>query len=232
MNIEDRIERLNRFISEGRVIRGSWAGVDEQGRETACLLGALAPEAGEAEDAYACPASVMPEWFAYITPWMDDRGSGTVWPRVVRRYASCAARWSALDDAAWRRVEVAARRAAVIEAMSYTTQEDVLDAGREVLAWLGAGMSEPSLNMAAKAEDAAEGDAKAADASAMLAAKWAAKAADVSTAALRAAKWAVDAALRAAADAKEATVVAAAAQGAAADRITDAILSALEAECG
>jgi hypothetical protein len=229
MNIEDRVERLNRFISEGRIIRGGWFGTDEHGRETACLLGALAPEAGEAEDACVCPASVMPEWFAYITPWMDDRGSGTVWPRVVRRYASCAARWSALDDAAWRRVEVAARRAAVVEAMSYTNQEDVLDACREVLAWLGSGMSGPSLKIAAKA---AEGDAKEATQAAMLAAAWAAKAADVSTAALRAAKWAVDAALLAAADAKEATVVAAAAQGAAADRITDAILSALEAECG
>jgi hypothetical protein len=232
MNIEERVVRLQALINEGRIIRGSWAGVDEQGRETACLLGALAPEAGEAEDACACPASVMPEWFALITPWMDDRGSGTVWPSAIRRYAVCAARWSALDDAAWRRVEIAARRAAVVEAMSYTTDEQVLDAGREVLAWLGAGMSEPSLNMAAKAEDAAEGDAKAADAAAMLAAAWAAKAADVSTAALRAAKWAAFAALRAAADAKETTVVAAAAQRATADRIIDAVLSALEKECG
>jgi hypothetical protein len=226
MSIEDRIERLNRFIVEGRVIRGGWFGEDEHGRETACLLGALAPEAGEAEDVFACPAGVMPEWFASLTPWMDDRGSGTAWPRVVRRYAACAARWSGLDDAAWRRVEIAARRAAVGEAMRHTADEQVLDASHATLEWLRAGMSEPSLKITAKAEDAV-------DAAVLAAAAWAAKAEDVSNAATRAAKWAIDAAWeeRLAADAK-AVAVAAAAQRAAADRITDAILSALEAECG
>jgi hypothetical protein len=223
MNIEDRVERLNTFINEDRIVRGYWTGVDGRGRETACLLAALSPEVVEHDgNASACPASVMPAWFAFITPWIDDNASEAAWPSAIRRYAVCAARWSALDDAAWRRVEIAARRAAVVEAMSYTTDEQVLDAGREVLAWLAEGMPEPSLNMAAKAEDAA----------AMLAAAWAAKAADVSTAAMLAAKWAVDAALRAAAAAKESSVVAAAAQRATADRITDAILSALEAECG
>ena len=223
MNIEYRVERLNTFINEDRIVRGYWTGVDGRGRETACLLAALSPEVVEHDgNASACPASVMPAWFAFITPWIDDNASEAAWPSAIRRYAVCAARWSVLDDAAWRRVEIAARRAAVVEAMSYTTDEQVLDAGREVLAWLAEGMPEPSLNMAAKAEDAA----------AMLAAAWAAKAADVSTAAMLAAKWAVDAALRAAAAAKETSVVAAAAQRATADRITDAILSALEAECG
>jgi hypothetical protein len=240
MNIEDRVERLNTFINEDRIVRGYWTGVDGRGRETACLLAALSPEVVEHDgNASACPASVMPAWFAFITPWIDDNASEAAWPSAIRRYAVCAARWSVLDDAAWRRVEIAARRAAVVEAMSYTTDEQVLDAGREVLAWLAEGMPEPSLNMAAKAEDAAAmlaaaWAAKAADVStaAMLAAAWAAKAADVSTAAMLAAKWAVDAALRAAAAAKESSVVAAAAQRATADRITDAILSALEAECG
>jgi hypothetical protein len=168
---------------------------------------------------------------AYLTPWIDDNSSEAAWPSAIRRYAACAARWSLLDNAAWRRVEIASRRSAVIEAMRHTTQEGVLDACREALAWLGAGMPEPSLNRAAKAEDAAEGDAKAADAAVVAAAAWAAKAEDVSTAAM-AAMAAVDAALRAAADAKETTVVAAAAQRATADRIIDAVLTALEKECG
>lgn len=141
---ESRVERLNSMIRENRITRHNWLTVDEQGREVACLLAALSPEAGEAESPAACPASVMPEWFAHLTPWIDDHSSATAWPQVIRRYAACAAKWSALDDAAWRRVEVAARRASVVEAISHTTEEQVLAACRGVLAWLDAGMPESS----------------------------------------------------------------------------------------
>ena len=141
---ESRVERLNRMISESRIIRNEWTGTDEQGRETACLLAALSPEAGEAESPAVCPASVMPEWFAHITPWLDDHSSATAWPQVIRRYAACAARWAALDEAAWRRVEIAARRVAVVEAMRHTSDEQVLDACRDVLDWLDSDMPESS----------------------------------------------------------------------------------------
>ena len=158
---ESRVERLNSMIREGRIIRKNWVSTDEQGREVACLLAALSPEAGNAENPAACPASVMPEWFAHLTPWLDDACSDAEWPRVVRRYAACAARWSALDEAAWRRVEIAARRAAVVEAMSHTSDEQVLAASREVLTWLDADMPESSY-AAVKATEAAMEAAEAA----------------------------------------------------------------------
>ena len=210
---ESRVERLNSMIREGRIIRNDWVSSDEQGRETACLLAALSPEVGEAESPAACPASVMPEWFAHLTPWMDDACSDAEWPRVVRRYAACAARWSALDEAAWRRVEIAARRVSVVEAMGYTGDEQVLDACRRVLAWLDADMPEASRASA----KAALGMAAAA-AAAAAAAPWAA------AAAAEAAEAAVKAAV--------AETAGAAASAGAADRITDKILSALEQECG
>lgn len=144
LTLEDRVERLNTMLREGRIIRNDWVSSDEQGRETACLLAALSPEVAEAETASACPASLMPEWFAHLTPWLDDHSSTAEWPRVIRRYAACAARWSALDEAAWLRVEIAARRVSVVEAMRHTPDEQVLAACRDVLDWLDSDMPESS----------------------------------------------------------------------------------------
>ena len=144
MNIGSRVERLHTLIKENRVIRNAWVGTDEQGRETACLLAALSPEVAEQETASACPAELMPAWLAHFTPWMADFTSYEAWPVLVRRYAACAARWSTLDNAAWRRVEVALRRASVVEAMSHTTDERVLNVSRTVLAWLDDDMPEQS----------------------------------------------------------------------------------------
>jgi hypothetical protein len=234
VNIESRVERLRTLINEDRIVRGYWTGVDEQGRETACLLAALSPEVVEHDgNASACPAELMPVWMAYLTPWIDDSASESMWPSAIRRYAACAARWSALDDAAWRRVEIAARRAAVVEAMKTTEDELTLRSSHATLAWLDEDMPESSCP-----------DVTGASA-AMWSVRWAARRSSVcdvlkavycsdksAEAALRAAKGAVDAALREAADAKETTVVAAAAQRATADRIIDAVLTALEKECG
>ena len=49
--------RFDTLVAEGRVIRDHWQSVDEQGRETACLLGTLAPNVYSATD---CPADLMP----------------------------------------------------------------------------------------------------------------------------------------------------------------------------
>ena len=140
--MNERVERLNVMVDEDRIIRYEWTGTDAHGREAACLLAALAPEVAEAEDAGACPASVMPRWLAHLTPHMDDHGSVEAWPRMVRRYAACASKWVAHDSAAWKRVEIAARRASVVESMA--TEQEVLDACHAVLAWLDAGMPEES----------------------------------------------------------------------------------------
>jgi hypothetical protein len=140
--MKERIERLNTMVDEDRIIRNRWKGTDKDGRETACLLAALAPEVVEYEDTGTCPAWVMPRWFAHLTPHMDDHGSVEAWPRMVRRYAACASKWVAHDSAAWKRVEIAARRASVVESMA--TEQEVLDACHAVLAWLDAGMPEES----------------------------------------------------------------------------------------
>jgi hypothetical protein len=212
MNIEERVPRLQILINEGRIIRDSWAGVDEQGRETACLLAALSPEVVEHGNASACPAELMPVWMAYLTPWIDDKSSEAAWPSAIRRYAACASRWSSLDEAAWRRVEIAARRVAVVEAMGHTTDERVLDACRGVLVWLDADMPESSRTAVVVAAAAAAGI-------------WGSSRTAV-VAAAGSSRTAVVAAAGAAAQAAQA------AGAAAADRIIDAILSVLEKECG
>jgi hypothetical protein len=222
MNIESRVERLNTFIREDRIIRGEWTGTDEQGRETACLLAALAPEVVEADGEWACPANIMPSWFAYLTPWMDDNASEAEWPRMVRRYATCAARWSVLDNAAWRRIEVFALRTAVVEAMRHMTDAQASAILLQVLAWLDAGTPEPERGALQAAALKAQGDA----------ANVASAATRIADAPLYTAALAADMAGMAAEPASgTAAGLAAAAQRATADRITDAILSALEAEC-
>jgi hypothetical protein len=224
--MNERIERLNTMVDEGRIIRNDWVGTDEQGRETACLLAALSPEVVEHRNASACPAELMPGWMAYLTPWIDDKSSEAEWPRMVRRYAACAARWSSLDEAAWRRVEIASRRSSVVEAMSHTIDEDVLNVSRVVLVWLDEDMPEQSRDALWETVEAVVAAATEAEATvAVTAAAWA------SLEAVGAAATAVAGA------AAEATVAAGAAAEAwavaeAADRIIDAVLSALEKECG
>jgi hypothetical protein len=227
MNIEERVPRLQILINEGRIIRDSWAGVDEQGREQACLLAALSPEVVEHGNASACPAELMPVWMAYLTPWIDDKSSEAAWPSAIRRYAACASRWSSLDEAAWRRVEIAARRVAVVEAMGHTTDERVLDACRGVLVWLDADMPESSRTAVVVAAAAAAG-IWGSSRTAVVAAAGSSR-----TAVVAAAGAAAQAAQAAQAAGAAAQVGAgAAAWAAAADRIIDAILSALEKECG
>jgi hypothetical protein len=225
MNIEYRVERLNTLINEGRIVRHAWLGTDEQGRETACLLAALSPEVAEQEAASACPAELMPGWMVYLTPWIDDNSSESTWPSAIRRYAACAARWSALDDAAWRRVEVAARRAAVVEAMKTTEDGLTLRSSHATLAWLGEDMPESSCPDVVGAS------------AAMWSVRWAARKSSVCDVlkAVYCSANSAGAAKRAEAGVQEDDATEAAAKAAAwaaADRITDAILIALEKECG
>ena len=74
------IERLE----AGTLTRGQWSGWDCTGRATACLYAALVPGATSTKN---CPASLMPQWIAHLTPWIDDSGSMPRWAGFVRRYA-------------------------------------------------------------------------------------------------------------------------------------------------
>lgn len=111
----ERLDRLDTYIREGRLLRRAWAN-EEGGRARACLLAALSPEVGAAEDPQACPAALMPSWLACMTVWLDDAGSEAAWPAMVVRYASLARRWDVLDDVAWRRVDYSARAGVLREA--------------------------------------------------------------------------------------------------------------------
>ena len=82
------MNQLQQYIDEGRLIRNAWTGTDAEGRHTACLLAAIAPVCGEEESASVCPAEVMPEWLAHLTPWMDDNGTSGAWPASRRAAVS------------------------------------------------------------------------------------------------------------------------------------------------
>ncbi len=53
-------DRLNQFIAEGRLLRGTWHDTAAEGRERACLMAALYPPCGEEQTERACPAALMP----------------------------------------------------------------------------------------------------------------------------------------------------------------------------
>jgi hypothetical protein len=101
VNLNERFNRLDTFIAEGRLVRKWWG----DGQDRACLLLALAPEVGANGNVGRCPASVLPPWFAELTPGLDDNGTEAAWPAMARRYATVVRRGAeTLDDAGWRRV--------------------------------------------------------------------------------------------------------------------------------
>lgn len=126
MNLQDRIDNLNRLILDDRLLRHAWTDTEADGRERACLLAAIAPETGKVESASACPAELMPAFLAHLTPRIDDNGSVDSWPAMVRQYARLAATWHVLSHEAWLRVEYGFRASCVIEARQYTTDAATL----------------------------------------------------------------------------------------------------------
>jgi hypothetical protein len=181
---------LDTLIAEERLIRNAWAGKDAKGRETACLLAALAPETALETDAGACPATVMPAWLAHLTPWMDDSGSLAAWPAMVRRYAALARRWHVLSPAQWYRLDYVARAIAVRAAMDATTNESVLAVCRQTAALCdrrGGGEAVTDQEFKEAAEAAAEAAEAAAGRAAAEAAAWRAAAAEAAAEAAEAA---------------------------------------------
>lgn len=135
-SMKARLERLDRMIADGDIIRGDWTEADGDGRRLACLLAALSPEAADGVDPSMCPAEVMPSWLAYMTVAMNDGGTMTLWPAFLSRYAAVARRWHVLDAAAWRVAEYRCRIALVREAMTQTTEKEPLAYCERVIAVL------------------------------------------------------------------------------------------------
>jgi hypothetical protein len=105
MNHAERCDRLDQFIAEDRLIRNRWSFIPPSGKEFACLLIALVPEALNTDDPRkACPAEVMPAWLAHITTVIDDYPTKEYWSTVIRRYASLARQWDRLTPENWNQI--------------------------------------------------------------------------------------------------------------------------------
>ena len=211
--------RIKQFADEGRIIRCQWHRTDKDGRELACLLGAVG---ANVDSPSKCPAEVMPAWLAHLTPSIDDNTSSSAWPAIIRRYADAAVRWHVLTPQAWRRCEMIVKREALLIARPFDTST----ACTTVLALINRSLSgdEPSeseWSNAAYAVAATRAAAGSDDA--------AAYAADVACAVAVAAADA-DAAAYAAAYAAAAANRTYVARTGAWDRIADACLSAIEHE--
>lgn len=119
-----------RRLDDGTLKRRSWTGLTDDGRETACLLVAIAPDCGPARRASACPADVLSPWMAHLVPWLDDEGSSEAWRGMVRRFAAIAGRWHALTPQADQELEYEVRALCVLEAMLHGDDSAFLDASK------------------------------------------------------------------------------------------------------
>jgi hypothetical protein len=105
-------QRILAHLHEGRLIQGTWHR-ERDGREFACLLGAIAPNI---EDSSKCPASVMPAWLARLVVPMFDGQNMAAAMTWAGRFGAQMGRWHALDSAAWERVRAAFCAACVADA--------------------------------------------------------------------------------------------------------------------
>jgi hypothetical protein len=107
---------IQQVLDEGRLIRGAWSGEGQ----LLCLYTAMTGDPDSRPK--GCPASLCPQWLAYLLPWIDDEGSAEHWPAVVARVARLAPRFSELPpETEWR-----VRALCVREAMRHTDAPLVL----------------------------------------------------------------------------------------------------------
>jgi hypothetical protein len=106
---EDAALRILDFANEGRLVQSAWHTADADGRELACLLGAIHPSVNGAED---CPSSVMPSWMAELLPTLFDGVSEAKATDYGRRFAQ-ALRIGNADDTVLRMFLIAAVEFAV-----------------------------------------------------------------------------------------------------------------------
>jgi hypothetical protein len=103
-----------RFAEEGRLVQSEWHGQDDDGREIACLLGAIHPSVTTAAE---CNGKLMPMWLAELTPPLFDGIPAAEIVPIAGRYGGLVARWGDLAPAAWERVKTAFLIQTVDEAM-------------------------------------------------------------------------------------------------------------------
>ncbi len=92
-----------RFADEGRLTQAKWHGRGDDGREIACLLGAIDSSVTSPKD---CNGKLMPMWLADLTPTLFDGIPPTAIVPVARRYGALVARWGSLSPETWDRISV------------------------------------------------------------------------------------------------------------------------------
>lgn len=136
--------RIKTFAHEGRLVVGQWHNIDKQGREVACLLGAIHLGINSVD---ACPADLMPRWMAELTVVLFDKAGRVANAEISKRYAAALRVWGGLSKADWaaikkrhliRCIETALARAAPV-ASGHTVWPQVDAACRQMVAALGAG---------------------------------------------------------------------------------------------
>jgi hypothetical protein len=100
---EDAALRMLDFANEGRLIQRHWHEAREDGRELACLLGAIHPDVTGPSD---CPASVMPNWMAELLLTLFDGVSMDKATNYGRRFSE-ALRVGNTDDSVLRKFLIA-----------------------------------------------------------------------------------------------------------------------------
>jgi hypothetical protein len=150
-------QRILAHLHEGRLVQGAWHR-EQDGRELACVLGAISPRIRSAS---ACPASVMPEWLAVLVVSLFDGQTEADAMAWAARFGAQMAQWHRLDDAAWSRVrsrfcDSCAADAADAAAYAAADAADAADAAAYAAADAAAAV------VAADAADAADAAAAAA----------------------------------------------------------------------
>jgi hypothetical protein len=101
MDFKSAFDRLDAMIERGGLVQGKWHGTDADGREVACLLGALGEGINAPRD---CPADLMPVWQAECLPAMfDGLPPGDV-VNVSRRWSAAMRRTNGWSVEQWDRV--------------------------------------------------------------------------------------------------------------------------------
>ena len=134
INKQERFDRLDCMIQEGRLLRNQWTGVDAAGKERACLLAAISPEVAGSHVSVSCPADVIPSWLAQLTPAMDDNGTQEQWFPFVQRYSLVLRVASEkLTEKQWEAVQYRVRIGIIQESMSHVTDTKVLEACSSII---------------------------------------------------------------------------------------------------
>lgn len=195
-----------KHVKSKSLVQGKWHGRGNDGRELACLLGAMGPNVNKPSD---CNGDLMPMWLAELTTVLfDGIAKSEIYP-IAERYGRLVARWHVLTDADWnglltrflvRVIDDAVEAARPVAAGQYgwpavetacLQLRDAIKSGDRAAAWAAAHAADTAARAAART---AASDTAAASATAASAAAWAAAHAVAARTAADIAAYAADAA--------------------------------------